>query len=81
MIGRLLNFATCLPHTDGGIRSSVSPKDTASKVAGFLPQHFFRSECQAGHLWISKFYGKVDNEVDPRLPECEPETLTSIKVC
>ena len=34
--GRLLGPTTCLPHKDGGIPLSASPKDTTSKLAGLF---------------------------------------------
>ena len=34
--GRLLGFATCLPHSHGGYLFSALPKDITNELAGFL---------------------------------------------
>ena len=36
MAGKLIDLSTCLHHKDGGIPLSALPKDTTSKVPGFL---------------------------------------------
>ena len=49
--GRLLGPAICMPNKDGGISSSVLPKDTTNKLAGlFSTLSLFYSERQTGKL-------------------------------